>query len=221
MFNIISGITKIRRQLSLFFSKEKTSSSKAATKTSKAKSPSISKYFQKNNEQDKKELENQANSDTPPKNNKKVDSKNIFNNSASDDDFKSPMILRKRNNLAWKLNKDPKQQKTTPKKRKKKKVKTRNSTVQIIQENFKNTEANPEHLQMALALSKSTYEAEHGHSCDAASKEETPNISQILQNAKSTNLERFGFKCDKRTLDVENRRIRMASSEVSINNSSY
>lgn len=120
------------------------------------------------------------------------------------------MILRKRNNLTWKLNKEPKQQKTTQKKRKNKKVKTRNSTIQIIQENFKNTGANPDHLQMAIALSKSTYEAENGHNSDAVSKEETPNISQILQNAKTTNLERFGFKSDKRTLDVENRRIRMA-----------
>ncbi|CAG9766245.1 unnamed protein product [Ceutorhynchus assimilis] len=167
------------------------SSSKSKTATSKKKqNQSVSKYFQS-----KKELKNDDSSQksTP----KKSDPKNKFNDSA--DDFRSPMPIAKNRNLTWKLN-QPKQ-----KTNKKSKSKAKNCTLEIIKDNFEGGDENPEHLQMAIALSKSSYEAEYGHNCELQNN--VPDIGEILQNVKPTNLERFGFKKSKPTIAVECRNL--------------
>ncbi|KAL1514392.1 hypothetical protein ABEB36_003657 [Hypothenemus hampei] len=119
----------------------------------------------------------------------------------SSDDFKSPTVIGKRN-AEWKLNK------TNLKTAKSKKTKgasknLKNSTLEIITNNFVHCNENPEHLQMALALSKSTYEAENECNSGTLFKDEIPDIKAILQKAMPTSLERFGFK-SKRAFKKEN-----------------
>ncbi|XP_050315647.1 structure-specific endonuclease subunit SLX4 isoform X2 [Anthonomus grandis grandis] len=94
----------------------------------------------------------------------------------SDDDFRSPIKLKKPVKVAWKLTKEPPKAKTG-----KKLVKKQSK---LVIENFSSDNVNPEHLQMALALSKS----------EEKIQEDTPDIGAILQNVKPTSLERFGFK---------------------------
>lgn len=151
------------------------SKSKAKNKKPPVKNEKISKYFPQN----------------------QVESKTC--NQVLDDsfeDFKSPVAIKTRSQTTWNLNKNPPKTRTTGRK----KV-AKNSTIEIIKENFG---VNGEHMQMAIALSKSTFEAEYGHSSDSASKTETPDLSAVLQNVKPTSLEQFGFKSAKSVLPVLN-----------------
>lgn len=151
------------------------SKSKAKNKNPPAKTEKISKYF----------CQNQVESKT---------CNQVLDDSL--DDFKSPVAIKTPSQTTWNLNKNPPKTRTTGRK----KV-AKNSTLEIIKENFG---VNGEHMQMAIALSKSTYEAEYGHSSDSASKTETTDLSAILQNVKPTNLEQFGFKSAKSVLPVLN-----------------
>lgn len=118
-------------------------------------------------------------------------------------DFQSPKP-EKVKTLKWKIKKAV----VTPrKKRGRKKKQQSNPTLKIIEDNFKHSE-NPEHLQMAIALSKSIYDQECQIKGQALANEETPNISDILSSHnKPSLLEKYGFTSHKSVLPVNQKRI--------------
>ncbi|XP_066257424.1 structure-specific endonuclease subunit SLX4 [Euwallacea similis] len=191
----------------------KTQTSSKNSKFTKPTTESVSKYFPKT---ELKDVQNNFTAKTlgktTLKNSNEVDPQSPFDDSA--DDFRSPVLLRKRNNCAWKLNKNPKQP-TKPKNTGSKKRVAKNSTLEIIKKNVDGDDTNPEHLQLAIALSKSSFEAEYGHSSESQENVDTPDISVMLQKTKPTSLEKFGFKSCRSVLPVSNQKIRSSPLEVS------
>lgn len=82
----------------------------------------------------------------------------------------------------------------------------RNPIYKTTQDNFGVSDINPDHLQMALALSKSTYAVEYPE----LSKKAEDSLPTFLTPEKipkgKTTLERYGFKSDKPKLHAELRR---------------
>ncbi|XP_023311827.1 structure-specific endonuclease subunit SLX4 isoform X1 [Anoplophora glabripennis] len=82
----------------------------------------------------------------------------------------------------------------------------KNSIFKTTQDNFALSDVNPDHLQMAIALSKSTYAAEYPE----LSKNTEDTIPSFLTPEKipkgKTTLERYGFKSDKPKLLAEFKR---------------
>lgn len=105
------------------------------------------------------------------------------------DDFKTPPVFRKSSKLC------PKQIiKNCKKLQSKSKAKTtRNSIVQSSKDKFRNLDVNADNLQMALALSKSTFEMEYPQNED-----DIPNPPKSVK--LGTVLERYGFKSGKPNL---------------------
>lgn len=111
------------------------------------------------------------------------------------DDFKTPPVKRTQPKVL------PKQQISKSKRKYQSKLKklTKNCILKTTKDNFENVDINPENLQLALALSKSTFEKEN--------PEYNQNLEEdILSSAvnsttdkivTSTVLERFGFKSNK------------------------
>lgn len=101
------------------------------------------------------------------------------------DDFKTPKAVK-----VSKITQ--KQSKVT---KKKQKVSKQPKLRQFIENNFKNVDVNPEHLQMALALSNSSYEAENPG--------EPVNKMELFPDGKTVAfkkaLEQFGFQCGKKS----------------------
>ncbi|XP_066152100.1 structure-specific endonuclease subunit SLX4 [Euwallacea fornicatus] len=203
-----STTTQMNRKIS------KTQTSSKNAKSAKPTTESVSKYFLKN------ELKNvrynfttKTSEKSTLQNVNEVNPQSAHNDSG--DDFKSPVLLRRRNNCAWKLNKNPNKPTAKPTNTGSKKKVTKNSTLEIINKNVYGDDTNPEHLQLAIALSKSSFEAEYGHSSKSQENINTPDISVILQNAKPTNLEKFGFKSCRSVLPVSNQKVRSSPLEAS------
>lgn len=105
--------------------------------------------------------------------------------------FKSPEMKRVPKPFA------PKPQSSNRKKTNTKKQ-TKNMIIQSVKDNFQQTDVNPEHLQMALALSKSMSETETISNVEdevtykAAYNSTQKNVGKFKQT-----LMEFGFKCDR------------------------
>ncbi|CAG9859915.1 unnamed protein product [Phyllotreta striolata] len=110
-------------------------------------------------------------------------------------DFASPKVPKKKS--------APKKpvlaKKKTPKKGNKKKI---NPILKCFEDNSENIDVNPDHLQMALALSRSTF-AQENPGGDAESQ------SSILTAEKipkvTTFLEKYGFKCNRTQANSKSR----------------
>lgn len=119
----------------------------------------------------------------------------------STEDFESPVV--------FKTFKPPSNNtKNTTKRKKSKKTKDKNQLTlhQVYNDNFKYSDVNTEHLQLALALSRSTSEI---YNC---STKEFPNTTSQMEGNKRTLLE-FGFKSNRPKMEVDNKMIRR---EVSV-----
>lgn len=92
-----------------------------------------------------------------------------------------------------------------------------NYTIEIFNENLSCSRENGDHLQMAVALSKSSYEAEYGQSSNSSAHNEAlDDIGQIFKNSKPTNLERFGFQSCKASLLASNRKKTLTEVRITI-----
>lgn len=109
------------------------------------------------------------------------------------DDFKTPVPIRKAPKLLKPQNKQRKKIDCKP---------TRNVEKNYVtEENFGDSDINPENLQMALALSKSTFEIQHPI-CQNGS--EMKNSLDLTQSNKLGNvLEQFVFKSSKTRLKAD------------------
>lgn len=132
--------------------------------------------------------------------------------SNGDKDFKSPkaIILPKATKVAKLLVPKPQSKKhiTTKRKTPSTKRKPKNAIVQSVKENFQQSDVNPEHLQMALALSKSVSEAEMTGQASSGDEEaykattKCQSTQDKVENIKRTLIE-FGFKCSRSKLTGE------------------
>lgn len=107
-----------------------------------------------------------------------------FNDSKSDlDDFKTPKAINKVSKI---LN-------VKPCKNIKKKKKTQVPLTKFVEANLSHTDVNADHLQMALALSESSYEAEN------------PNSQEKINSFREA-FEKFGFGYGKGKISVEQKK---------------
>ncbi|RZB40783.1 structure-specific endonuclease subunit SLX4, partial [Asbolus verrucosus] len=106
------------------------------------------------------------------------------------DDFRTPTAIKKVSKLG---------QVKPPKNAKKRKKGASNkaSMRKFIEDNFRSSDVNPDHLQMALALSESSYEAENPAG--------GPNSQEKTDSFKKA-FEKFGFGYGKSKVEVENKR---------------
>lgn len=104
------------------------------------------------------------------------------------DDFKTPIPIRRAGKCLPKPETNKCKKNTSIKLVKKNK----SSILRTTKDNFENIDVNPDHLQMALALSKSTFETENPH-CQSNN-----DLPDFKNNVKLVSvLERFGFKSNK------------------------
>lgn len=147
----------------------------------------ISKYFNKTDGPDSSSSSSSLDSsiESPYKKSlSELKLKPIDNDDA--DDFKTPIPIKKASKIF------PKKLKQTRLTSKKKYSKSNNQIEKVTKDNFVNLDVNPEHLQMAIALSKSTFELENPLGDHV--EEDLPTTS--CSNKHGT-LERFGFKLNK------------------------
>lgn len=115
----------------------------------------------------------------------------------SDDDFKTPVKSIQ------------KVMKHVQTKKRKTNLKKSNHTIPNLilkrtKDNFKNLDVNPEHLQMALALSKSTYAEEYPEINRETVEPDLPSFLSPKQIPKVTTfLEKYGFKSSRQQLQAE------------------
>lgn len=118
---------------------------------------------------------------------KQVDQKND-----DSDDFKTPVPTRKVSKLLIKQPMNKCKKKDSIKSIKKT---NKSSLFRTTKDNFKNLDVNPDNLQMALALSKSSFEAENPQ---CQSNDDLEILPDLEKNVKfGSVLERFGFKSNK------------------------
>ncbi|XP_057653458.1 structure-specific endonuclease subunit SLX4-like isoform X1 [Diorhabda carinulata] len=117
--------------------------------------------------------------------------------SDSDDDFKTPVkSIRK-------------VMKQVQSKKRKTNLKKSNQTIPNLilkrtRDNFNNLDVNPEHLQMALALSKSTYAEEYPEINKETPEQDLPSFLSPKQIPKITTfLEKYGFKSSRQKFQTE------------------
>lgn len=148
----------------------------------------ISKYFSNSSDSASENLEsNELSADKE----KEINSK--LNDSFGDDDFKSPIYFRPKITIERKVNK---YKEKYAKHKKRNIIRGQKRLTSMIQENFTHEDVHPEHLQMALALSKSEQpidvdEGEEDIEDAACSSTQT----KILGVRRT--LEQFGFKSNK------------------------
>lgn len=150
--------------------------------------------------------------DSPYKNSlteiKKIDPKGD-----DSDDFKTPIPIRNRSKLLF-------QPKTSQSKKNNSKKSSKNATkssvLKTTKDNFKNLDVNAENLQLALALSKSTYDTENLSSQN--NEEECTVFVDLPKNRnRDTALERFGFQSSKPKVVSDKPKLTLVHSiEVSI-----
>lgn len=130
-----------------------------------------------------------------------------------EDDFSSPIRIKKP--IAKPLKKQPTKKATSKKSSSRK---TSNPVMKRTKDNFKNLDVHPEHLQMALALSKSTFEQEYPESESGDKEEDLPTFLFPQQIPRVTTfLEKYGFKSNKNKLYPEHSKVNLeVSSLVSI-----
>jgi hypothetical protein len=156
----------------------------------------ISKYF---TQVSKKENEGRAGSESsgdlsnsPYKNCLNSAQSLKLNDSASDlDDFKTPKAINKVSKIV---------QLKPPPNNVKKRKKAKNCNVPLkkfVEDNFKHVDVNPDHLQMALALSESSYRAENPDD-QPSSQEKRESFRQAF--------EKYGFGYSKNKVSVERKR---------------
>ncbi|XP_048523466.1 uncharacterized protein LOC109533955 isoform X4 [Dendroctonus ponderosae] len=165
---------------------------------SNSTTPEISPYFLERPAQ-----ANQDNIETASKPTKKVEPTVNLNDST--DDFMPPVEIKKRK---FRLKKPQVQLKSKKRRKSTAGNGINNYTIEIFNENVSYSGENGDHLQLAVALSNSSYEAEYGQSSNSSAliNEPLDDIGQILKNSKPTNLERFGFQSCKASLLVSNRK---------------
>ncbi|XP_063905071.1 uncharacterized protein LOC135124131 isoform X1 [Zophobas morio] len=162
--------------------------SRAPTSNKTTKKPSergvkkISKYFsvpKKADSDNSDEL-----SDSPYRNCLSEVKSVKLNDSASDlDDFKTPQAINKISKIA------PKPVEKPARKKKSRQLPLR----KFVENNLRHSDVNPDHLQMALALSESTYQAENPS-------------SQDKKDSFKLAFEKFGFGYSKSRVSVANRK---------------
>ncbi|XP_044265535.1 uncharacterized protein LOC123011896 [Tribolium madens] len=157
----------------------------SATKTGK-----ISKYFAKVTKDNSDESESSCSLSESPYKNCLSEVKNVkLDDSAGDlDDFKTPRAINKVSKI---VNAKP------PCKNVKKRKKTQVPLTKFVKDNFRHIDVNVDHLQMALALSKSSYEAEN--------PDRTPS-SQEKKDSFREAFEKFGFGYNKNRISVEQKK---------------
>lgn len=118
----------------------------------------------------------------------------------SDDDFKTPPSVKKVPKILNK--KEPKR--NSRKATRKKSTATIDSIFKRTKDNFEHLDVHPEHLQMALAMSKSTYELENPNKRKDSDDETIPTFLSAGDIPKiGTTLEKYGFKSKRPKLDAE------------------
>ncbi|XP_076268547.1 mutagen-sensitive 312 [Rhynchophorus ferrugineus] len=161
----------------------------------------VSKFFQNKGHSELNENKS-LDIESPYKNTIKSLPLSKSNSLSDDDDFQQP----NKNSLKWALSKVSKCQSSSKQKGKKKNKRIPNTTLKIVEDNFKYQEEHGDHLQMAIALSKSTHEEENK---SGRSQNEMPDVSEIFskQNAKMSVLEKYGFSSNHKShLSVTNRK---------------
>nr|XP_023017706.1 structure-specific endonuclease subunit SLX4 isoform X2 [Leptinotarsa decemlineata] len=105
------------------------------------------------------------------------------------DDFRTPKPIKKA------LKRVPNKKVTVKKRSSKKTKKFTNSIEKYTKNNFQNLDVNPEHLQMALALSKSTFAEENPEEFKKSEEQDFPVfLSPEKIPKRGTVLERYGFR---------------------------
>lgn len=112
------------------------------------------------------------------------------------DDFRTPPIIKNTKYTNFQISKNKKTNS-------KKSIQTisKNSILKRTKDNFENLDVNAEHLQMALALSKSTFEMGNPQNCQI--DEDLPISLNSSNHARwGSVLERFGFKTDRHKVNL-------------------
>ncbi|KAG5900568.1 hypothetical protein JTB14_022875 [Gonioctena quinquepunctata] len=141
--------------------------------------------------------ENSESFDSPYKNSLS-EIKQIASNNDEADDFRTPIPFKKTSKTVSK-------NKAVPKKSGRKFQRKLTSLLQKqTEDNLKNLDVNPDHLQMALALSKSTLAEENPEEFRKSQEQDLPVFLSPEKIPKGgTVLERFGFKSSKLRLHAE------------------
>ncbi|XP_976493.2 structure-specific endonuclease subunit SLX4 isoform X1 [Tribolium castaneum] len=164
---------------------------RSATKTGK-----ISKYFAKITKDNAEGSESSGSfSDSPYKN--CLSEVKLDDSAGNLADFETPKAINKVSKIA---NAKP------PCKNVKKRKKTQVPLTKFVEDNFKHVDVNPDHLQMALALSESTYAAENPG--------QTLSSQEKIDSFRGA-FEKFGFGYNKSRVSVQEKKERLDPAKKS------